>query len=166
VDLQFSEAQDAKFKKHFNQAMDDITLVLKCHLLLEEMLRSFCHEMVAQPKFLAESRLTFAQIVDLSQALYPTDVKLGWLSELWVMASKINRLRNMLAHSLEPDPAKLAIQRDAITNMVRSRMKSAHSLDFLGCLCMMLGGMNFVLQAGITGQKGEDPLKIPRKPLN
>jgi hypothetical protein len=65
VDIEFSKKHDKRFEKHFSSQMDDITLILKCHLMLEEMLRDFCSEMVSQPQFLKDSRFTFAQILDL-----------------------------------------------------------------------------------------------------
>lgn len=163
MNLDFSTVHEGKFEKHFGADMDDVSLVLKSHLFLEEMLRSFCFEMVPQPRYLAESRLTFAQVVDLSRALYPVELKLGWLSELWPLADRINRIRNLMAHALDPDPVKLANHREVFISTVKSRFRGSEAYEFRSCLEAVLGGMNFVLQAGVTHKNGEDPLKIPRK---
>lgn len=163
MNLEFSKGIDDRFAKHFSAQMDDVTLVLKSHLLLEEMLRGFCFEMVSQPHFLENSRLTFAQVLDLSQALYPNDLKLGRMVELWSLASKINRMRNMMAHALDPDLQKLSGHRDSIISSAKSRFKGSENWGFPACLAGILGAMNFVLQAGITHTNGENPLHIPRK---
>ncbi|MBP1086068.1 MULTISPECIES: hypothetical protein [Pseudomonas] len=165
MNLDFSTVHEGKFEKHFGADMDDVSLVLKSHLFLEEMLRSFCFEMVPQPRYLAESRLTFAQVVDLSRALYPVELKLGWLSELWPLADRINRIRNLMAHALDPDPVKLANHREVFITTVKSRFSGSEAYEFRSCLEAVLGGMNFVLQAGVTHKNGEDPLKILRKTL-
>ncbi|VVM58041.1 hypothetical protein PS647_01840 [Pseudomonas fluorescens] len=47
VNVESSRKHDKRFEKHFSLQMDDITLILKCHLMLEEMLRDFCSEMVS-----------------------------------------------------------------------------------------------------------------------
>ncbi|WP_223184023.1 hypothetical protein, partial [Pseudomonas fragi] len=73
VNLEFTQKHEQHFERHFDSSMDDISLTLKCHLLLEEMLRDFCSKIVPQPQYLADSRFTFAQVLDLSKALYPTE---------------------------------------------------------------------------------------------
>lgn len=163
VNLEFSQKHDERFEKHFNSSMDDITLTLKCHLLLEEMLRDFCSKIVPQPQYLADSRLTFAQVLDLSRALYPTEVKLGFLAELWPVAEKINRVRNMMAHSLDPDAVKLEAHKLAIMGIIRSRFKNFKDSSFSSCLAGLLGAFSFLLQVGVTYKNGEDILKIPKK---
>lgn len=163
VNLEFSEKHDEKFLKHFNGQMDDITLILKCHLLLEEMLRDFCSAMVPQPRFLADSRFTFSQILDLSKALYPNDIKIGSLADLWSVAEKVNRVRNMMAHTLDPDSSKLEVHKDGIRSTIRSRFKGCADLEFSGCLTAVLGSFSLILQVGVTHKNGEDFRKIPKR---
>jgi hypothetical protein len=164
VNIEFSKKHDQRFEKHFTSQMDDMTLILKCHLMLEEMLRDFCSEMVPQPQFLKDSRFTFAQILDLSRALYPADIKLGGLVELWSLCERLNRIRNMMAHALDPDSTKLDGHKAAIVEAVRSRGEGdTASLEFVGCLTYILGAFSLILQVGVTHHNGEDFLKIPRK---
>ncbi|MGA8134050.1 MAG: hypothetical protein WCA48_07840 [Pseudomonas gingeri] len=164
VNLEFSLKNDERFEKHFTPQMDDITLILKCHLLLEEMLRDFCSEMVPQPGFLKDSRLSFAQILDLSRALYPTAINIGGMAELWTLCEKINRIRNMMAHALDPDSTKLDSHKAAIVEAVKSRGPgNTSSLGFVECLTYILGAFNLILQVGVTHKNGEDFRNIPRK---
>jgi hypothetical protein len=166
VNLAFSEKYDELFGTHFNGQMDEVALILKAHLLLEEMLRDFCTTMVPQPQYLKDARFTFAQTLELSRALYPPHVKLGSLVELWSVAAKINRVRNLMAHSLEPDQTKLDECKNAIIMVVRSRREENRSLDFAGVLAYVLGSFNFILQAAVVDKNGEDLRDIPRKPIN
>ena len=164
VNVEFSKKHDERFEKHFSAQMDDITLILKCHLMLEEMLRDFCTEMVPQPQFLKDSRLTFAQVLDLSRALYPTDLKLGSMAELWSVCETINRIRNMMAHALDPNSSKLESLKATIVEAVRLRGKgNTSSLEFVGCLTYVLGALSLILQVGVTHKNGEDFREIPRK---
>lgn len=164
VDLEFSRKHDQRFSKHFTAQMDDITLILKCHLMLEEMLRDFCSEMVPRPQFMKDSRFTFAQILDLARALYPVDIKLGKMDDMWALCEKLNRIRNMMAHALDPDSLKLAGHKSAIIESIRSRGDGGNSsFEFDECLTYILGALGFILQAGVTQHKGESILDIPRK---
>lgn len=164
VNVEFSKKHDKRFEKHFSSQMDDITLILKCHLMLEEMLRDFCSEMVPQPHFLKDSRFTFAQILDLSRALYPADIKLGGMVELWSLCEKINRIRNIMAHALDPDSSKLDSHKAAIVEAVRLRGEgNTSSLEFVGCLTYVLSAFSLILQVGVTHNNGEDFRDIPNK---
>ncbi len=164
VNVEFSKKHDKRFEKHFSSQMDDITLILKCHLMLEEMLRDFCSEMVPQPQFLKDSRFTFAQILDLSRALYPADIKLGGMVELWSLCEKINRIRNIMAHALDPDSSKLDSHKAAIIEAVRLRGEgNTSALEFVGCLTYVLSAFSLILQVGVTHNNGEDFRDIPNK---
>jgi hypothetical protein len=163
VNLEFSKKHDEQFERHFDAEMDDITLILKCHLMLEEMLRDFCSAMVPQPRHLADSRFTFAQVLDLAKALYPTKIKIGSLAEMWTLAEKINRVRNLMAHSLEPDSLKLQAHKLAIVKAVKSRAADSEDYEFAGCLTYVLGSFGALLQVAVTHKNGEDFLKIPAK---
>ncbi|MNN75448.1 hypothetical protein D3C81_1917530 [compost metagenome] len=128
------------------------------------MLRDFCSEMVPQPQYLKDSRFTFAQILDLSRALYPTGIKLGGMVELWSLCEKINRIRNIMAHALDPDSTKLDGHKAAIIEILRSRGEgNTSSLGFVGCLTYVLGAFSLILQVGVTHKNGEDFRDIPSK---
>lgn len=74
--------------------------VLKCHLLVEEMLREYCYEVVASPEDLKAIRLTFQQLMMLAKALTGDDLKDHWI---WEAINHLNQMRNKLAHALTAD---------------------------------------------------------------
>lgn len=80
-------------------ANDPTYLVLKIHLLAEEVLYDFLRKITLQPECLDEARLSFSQTIALAQAFTPHVLAEWWG---WSALSKLNRLRNLLAHNLQP----------------------------------------------------------------
>jgi hypothetical protein len=79
--------------------IDPVLVVLKGHLLAEELLRDFVHARMLDPSKLLGARLTFSQYLCLAKALSPP----GQNEKLWTSTKKLNDLRNKLAHQLEPE---------------------------------------------------------------
>ena len=95
------DAQDERSKRY--EALlpnsDDVSLVvLKGHLVIEEMLFEIAAAHCSSPEHLANARLTFAQLLQVTQAL----VKLPVGSKVWQAALMLNGIRNSLVHNLEP----------------------------------------------------------------
>jgi hypothetical protein len=86
--------------------VDDVSLiVLKGHLLIEEMLLELATLALEHPKHLA--KLSFHQLACLVRALVaekPDD-------KCWELILQINSLRNRLAHKLEPPDLDQRIKR-------------------------------------------------------
>lgn len=78
---------------------DPIYLVLKTHLVVEEVLIDFLRRQAPNPKHIDEVRLNFSQLVSLAQAFYRFRDHEWWV---WPSLKKLNSLRNLLAHNLEP----------------------------------------------------------------
>lgn len=93
------KADFLKFWSHipWNTQSEEL-IVLKGHLLVEDLLREFCESRVAHPEELDAARLSFTQIVQLARALHPHQAP-GWI---WGAVGKLNSVRNMLAHRLLP----------------------------------------------------------------
>jgi len=72
-------------------------VILKGHLVLEEMLRRILVRHVSNPTALEDIRLSFFQALRLVQALSQPNQK-----ELWHDLEQLNRIRNVLAHQVEP----------------------------------------------------------------
>ncbi len=79
--------------------IDDLTLIiLKGHLLVEELLERILNTIACSPEALVNARLSFSQKAFLARAL-------SWDEDtdaFWDLLSALNPLRNDLAHSLEP----------------------------------------------------------------
>ncbi len=94
--------QRDSFRKFFQKLPHgkDITLViLKGHLLLEEQIRAIVDERLTTPSALKDSRLDCHQVICLAEALCPKSVD----ESTWKAAKKLNRIRNDVAHNLDPN---------------------------------------------------------------
>lgn len=78
---------------------DPTYLVLKAHLLAEEVLYRFIESQTQRPSSLSEARLGFTQLVALCKAFHRGSKEDWWG---WAALKKLNSLRNLLAHNLEP----------------------------------------------------------------
>jgi hypothetical protein len=85
--------------KHFIGLTDISIIVLKGHLLVEQLLNSLLSRECHSPGELRKIRLRFPQKVALVKAI----VFLPFPDELWGFLELINQLRNDIAHELEPE---------------------------------------------------------------
>jgi len=89
-----------KLTKYFRPIDNDpIYLVLKAHLVAEETLYGFLEKKMASPKHLVNARLSFSQSLALARAIHVLSNADWWG---WIALEKLNSLRNLLAHNLEP----------------------------------------------------------------
>ena len=83
-----------------NPSKEDPTfLVLKAHLLAEEVLYRFIESQVHRPSSLSDARLGFAQLLALCRSFHRYSKEDWWG---WAALKKLNFLRNLLAHNLKP----------------------------------------------------------------
>lgn len=89
-------------------------VLLKGHLLIEELLQSFVEKAVPNPEPLAEARLTFLQRLALAHALHrePTRFGYGWV---WAAVRSLNRLRNQMVHNVNPRDFEREVAKFATT---------------------------------------------------
>jgi hypothetical protein len=80
-------------------------IILKGHLILEEYLDLYLAGKCRRPAPLQKARLSFVQKVNLFQALF------GWADDdpHFRFLVQLNRLRNRLAHTLEPGDLNAAV---------------------------------------------------------
>ncbi|HIF5549479.1 TPA: hypothetical protein ACX3CU_004689, partial [Vibrio parahaemolyticus] len=92
-----------KFSQHVQPNEDMTALLLKGHLLAEEILREMLYLNLKKPEALKGSqgtRFDFHQVVCLVEATSNISESKNWI---WSASKKINKVRNTLAHNLEPD---------------------------------------------------------------
>ncbi|QLA79404.1 hypothetical protein EXV95_01205 [Acidovorax sp. JMULE5] len=82
---------------------DPTYLVLKSHLLAEEVLYRFIEKQSFRSEALSDARLGFAQLLALCRAFHRYSKEDWWG---WSGLKKLNTLRNLLAHNLEPKDLK------------------------------------------------------------
>jgi len=74
-------------------------ILLKGHLLIEEVLTAIINAGIRKPAVLEAAKIPFAMKQKIARAVIPgTDMPL-----LWEAVSSVNTARNALAHGLEPD---------------------------------------------------------------
>lgn len=89
------------FRRFFSllpRSRDKELTILKGHLLVEEQLRRLISERLKNPEPFKQARFGFHQCVYLAQSLYPPDYD-PWI---WEAALNLNKVRNDIAHQLEP----------------------------------------------------------------
>jgi hypothetical protein len=98
-DLSQKIIQDmGRFLKYLPWKSDPTLVILKGHLLIEELLRAFIDKKIKNQKALDKANLNFNQCLFIAMAFH-SEKYLDWL---WNAARKLNVLRNKLAHNLEP----------------------------------------------------------------
>jgi hypothetical protein len=78
---------------------DPTYLVLKAHLVAEEVLTDFLMRQAPNSRRIGEARLNFSQLLSLSRAFHRLRDDDWWV---WASLKKLNSLRNLLAHNLKP----------------------------------------------------------------
>lgn len=78
---------------------DPTYLVLKTHLLAEEVLNLYVEGRAHRPNLINAARLSFSQLLALCRAFHPYSTEDWWG---WSALQQLNSLRNTLAHNLEP----------------------------------------------------------------
>jgi|TARA_B100000700_G_scaffold8263_1_gene8657 hypothetical protein len=93
-----SDERWERYKELLPETEDVELVVLKGHLIVEEMLYAIAEEHCSDVKAFREARLTFAQLLNVTRAM----VKLPVLETCAPIIKKLNTLRNQLMHNLEP----------------------------------------------------------------
>ncbi len=115
-------AFDASIQSHFNNrdirdkrlfeiltSEDDlVTLILRGHLVFEELLFSAIAAHCVEPERLKDARLKFSQLIPLFRSLE----KMPLMKEKdWETLAELNSLRNAMAHRVEPGDISARIER-------------------------------------------------------
>jgi hypothetical protein len=87
-----------RYAKYLPETDDPTLVVLKGHLVIEELLHSLAAGHCANPNSLAKARLTFGQVTYVAQALLQLPADAPW----WEPVLALNKVRNSLVHELEP----------------------------------------------------------------
>lgn len=109
------------FLKLIGQLEEDrpAVMLLKGHLVLEEKLAAIIGKFVFHGEVLENARLTFAQKMSVARSLSLDEHN----NTVWGLIEKLNKLRNILAHSLGG-----ASRQDAM-NALKSAYSAEHNLE-------------------------------------
>jgi hypothetical protein len=103
-----SAEQEAMYQLHravenIDEGIDDGTvLVLKGHLVLEELIRIKIQRTLKNPEYLVKGNLGFYQVLCLARALFDDMPLNDERTSVWDVVEAWNTLRNRLAHRLAP----------------------------------------------------------------
>ncbi len=103
----------SRFDAHLPSESDPILVVLKGHLLAEEILENIIKSKCRKPEVLNNVEIGFFLKVKLARALVGDTHPNGKIfpDSVWAMLEALNALRNELAHALEPKKLDAKIQR-------------------------------------------------------
>jgi len=93
-----------KFEAYLAGLTEIDLIILRGHLLLEEILYSIVGEFVFHPTFIKKSDINFSQMVNIARSMSLDDEN----NSIWGLILAINKLRNKIAHEL---PASSNIQK-------------------------------------------------------
>jgi hypothetical protein len=85
-----------RFIGHLPKSGDQELALLKCHLLIEEVLTKLVERSLRHPELLPKVRLSFAQKIWLSRSVTNLEEE-SWA---WDALQRLNEARNQLAHGL------------------------------------------------------------------
>lgn len=124
--LLYSEAFERNNKvmeEHFKGDVDELSALLKCHLLVEQNLRDFCNSSVLNPSYLKGKRFQFAHVMNLTRALLkePDGQDMSWI---WGGISLLNDLRNSYAHELDPNPILIQEKKEKLIKLLKPLMEN------------------------------------------
>lgn len=135
-------------------------ILLKGHLLIEELLQRMIKSLVSCPNELPEARFTFHHRLCLAKALRNPSIQpeLEWV---WDGVQKINNLRNLMVHNLTPKSFRqklddfVALIENSISVPVKLGTGKKYQMDRLGLTLSILNAcLSKLVRANIDGFKG------------
>jgi hypothetical protein len=149
------EARYKRLQKHLPAQSDPTLVILKGHLLSEEILDSLIRQFCNDHEAFNSVEIAFYVKIQIAKALIGKEMA-GYSvpQEIWKIYESLNSLRNELAHSLESEKLNSKIQRFlAVAHPEKNQSIEAtviakslndamvHALGYLSCFeCFVLTG--------------------------
>lgn len=103
--MDINELQKALFDE-LRYVDDTAQIVLKGHLVAEDLMNKGLRAFLLHEEHLDKARLGFAQKIELCRGISLSDNQ----NNMWNLLQKINKVRNVLSHSLDPERRQTVIQ--------------------------------------------------------
>jgi hypothetical protein len=140
------------FTKHFPASGDDQAMVLKAQLIFEALLTDFCMRCLPSPKYLAQTNPSFHLISQLARAMFVLpDPKIDFV---WTVIQKVNKLRNVMAHELEPDLVEINSQRQTIFDIINANTVGPAFQNLSDALSYLAGMLQAMLTVSLASRPG------------
>lgn len=94
-----------RYDKHMPDTDDLSLIVLKGHLLIEEMLIDIRDKLLPHAEYLDSVKISFNQLLHVVRSAIESKHD----HNSWVLIIELNRLRNKLVHNLEPPKLKILL---------------------------------------------------------
>lgn len=114
-----------RLRQHLPPKGDLELLVLKGHLVIEEALHALASRETRYPDALREGSFTFSEILRIAKSLaYAKDM--DWL---WQALQRLNKLRNEMAHNLEPQTFQKLLSEFVLPVSAHSAVEDPADMD-------------------------------------
>lgn len=133
-----------KFSEEVKYVDDTAQILLKGHLVAEDLMNQALEAFVLHGEHVEDARLQFNQKLELCKAISVSDNK----NNMWDLIKKINVLRNALSHSLDPDRRKKAVE--SLASIYdqefdpKSRIIDGMSEEAALCLAAIMGSLGYL----------------------
>ncbi len=121
--------------------VDPLLVILKGHLIIEKALTDICARLLKNPSALERENVRFSTRLDLVCALLDPALPEGVVHAM----RDLNRLRNALAHNLEPDKLDRSLEKffrrfDELEDLSTLHRKDRDVSDRIaGCIAFLIG---------------------------
>jgi hypothetical protein len=145
-------------------------VILKGHLIVEQLLRRYIEEQVANPEILQKARLQFSTLLTFAEAMAPRSGTAGAPQVIWASLKRLNELRNTLAHKLDGEPLAVAIKRFVSDFRVLARLASGvyapdDEQDPNDLLRYVLTGQSGYFAAMVLGQRVRHKIRVHHRKI-
>lgn len=115
------------FFEHMPWHDSEELIILKGHLLLDQMLRSYISGKVKNPKYIDNAQITFPILICIAWSFADlAEINFAVLGHCKAALKKFNTLRNKLSHRLEPNISKDV---SGFTKFVKQNLKLPYSAE-------------------------------------
>jgi hypothetical protein len=152
-----------RFDAHLPSLDDPTLIVLKGHLLAEEILENLIRARCCLPEALDGIEIGFFLKARLARALIGNSHPNGLIlpEDVWAMLEALNSLRNELAHALEPKKLEVKIKKFlsfAPTSKKTSKTKQKPNAALYSAI---IGTLSYLACFETTALTGEIPPRLP-----
>lgn len=160
-----AQARLKRFDTHLPLSDDPTLIVLKGHLLAEEILENLIRAKCKHPEALDRVEIGFFLKTKLAYALIGNTHENGLIlpESVWEMLGALNSLRNELAHSLEPKKLAAKIQKFLSFAPIPYKINTSKEDTNTALYAAIVGTLSYLACFETIALTGEIPPRLPEK---
>ena len=124
------------------KSKDPTLIILKGHLLSEELMNDLISSVLPHPEHIKKSRFNYAQTLSLAKAVSDDEHHDKWV---WLGLKKLNEIRNLYGHNLEPK--EIEIKESEFISYVEKHSKKAafkNCTELTSAVLTLIAGLKVV----------------------